>query len=308
MGLVLTNEGFNALLISKTNRLLAHMSRNVPPLTWFRSFEAAARTLSFTAAAEEIGLTQSAVSQQVKSLEQRLGVPLFIRKPRSLALTDEGRKLLPQVAAALGTLASATEFFDRHVDQSELTVASSVSVAQWCISPRLNDFLRDNVGIRVRLLSAVWPDDFHTRQADVEIRFGTAAQAGQNAVLLQPNRLIAVKSPQLKGELSELPLVETVGTSTGWNAWEKKYGAVGKPVIFADTYGLALQLAADGNGVTLISEFLISVALQSGVLEQVGDGSLDATEGYFLSFNPQVQGAAQFVDWIQETLAIPETL
>ena len=103
------------------------MTRSLPPLTWFRSFEATARTLSFTAAAEEVGLTQSAVSQQVKSLEQRLGVRLFIRKPRSLAMTDEGRKLLPQVAAALGTLAYATEAFDRQVDQNVLTIASSVS-------------------------------------------------------------------------------------------------------------------------------------------------------------------------------------
>lgn len=281
------------------------MSRSLPPLTWFRSFEAAARTLSFTAAAEEIGLTQSAVSQQVKSLELRLGVSLFIRKPRSLALTDEGRKLLPQVAAALGGLALATKTFDRGLDQNELTVASSVSVAQWCISPRLSDFLRHHAGIRVRLLSAVWPDDFQTRQADVEIRFGTAAQAGRDAISLQPNRLIAVKSPHLKGCLSELPLIETVGTSTGWNAWQKKYGPLSKPVMFADTYGLALQLAADGNGVTLISEFLISIALQSGVLEQVGDGSVEASEGYFLSFKPQAQGAAQFADWVQGAVALP---
>jgi len=281
------------------------MSRRIPPLTWFRSFEAAARTLSFTSAAEEIGLTQSAVSQQVKSLEQRLGVPLFIRKPRSLALTDEGRKLLPQVAIAIGTLASATASFDKQVDQNVLTVASSVSVAQWCISPRLNDFIQRNPGIRLRLLSAVWPDDFQTRQADVEIRFGTSAQAGHNAISLQPNRLIAVKSPRLKGSLSELPLIETVGTSTGWNAWQKKYGPVGKPVIFADTYGLALQLAADGNGVTLISEFLISIASRSRVLERVGDGAVDASEGYFLSFNPKAQGAAEFVDWVQELLAMP---
>ena len=281
------------------------MRRSTPPLTWFRSFEAAARTLSFTAAADEIGLTQSAVSQQVKSLEQRLGVPLFIRKPRSLALTDEGRKLLPQVSSAIGALASATEAFDSQVDVNVLTVATSVSVAQWCISPRLNEFVSRHPDIRLRLLSAVWPDDFQTRQADVEIRFGTAAQAGSDAISLQPNRLIAVKSPRLKGRLSELPLIETVGTSTGWNAWQTKYGAVGRPALFADTYGLALQLAADGNGVTLISEFLIAFALQSGILERVGAGSVDASEGYFLSFKPQAQGAAQFVDWVQRTVAIP---
>lgn len=284
------------------------MRRSLPPLTWFRSFEAAARTLSFTAAAEEIGLTQSAVSQQVKSLEMRLGVSLFRRNPRSLSLTDEGRKLLPQVASALGALASATETFDSSMDETVLTVAASVSVAQWCISPRLHEFISHNPGVRVRLLSAVWPDDFQTRQADVEIRFGNAAQAGKNAASLQPNRLVAVKSPKLKGDLSDLPLIETVGTSTGWGTWQEKYGPLNTPHVFADTYGLALQLAADGNGVTLISEFLLSTALERGALEKIGDGYVDASEGYYLSFNPQAQGAVQFVDWVQDTVAISARL
>ena len=279
------------------------MRRSTPPLTWFRSFEAAARNLSFTAAADEIGLTQSAVSQQVKSLEQRLGVPLFLRKPRSLALTDEGRKLLPQVAAALGSLASATEAFDRGIDTNVLTVATSVSVAQWCISPRLNDFTQRHPNVRVRLLSAVWPDDFQKSQADVEIRFGTAAQAGNDATSLAPNRLVAVKSPRLAGGLTDLPLIETVGTSTGWNAWQKKYGALGTPVLFADTYGLALQLAADGNGVTLISEFLAAKALRTGALEQISDGFIEAKEGYYLSFNEKADGASTFADWINKTMA-----
>lgn len=279
------------------------MRRSTPPLTWFRSFEAAARNLSFTAAADEIGLTQSAVSQQVKSLEARLGVPLFLRKPRSLALTDEGRKLLPQVAAALGSLASATEAFDRGIDANVLTVATSVSVAQWCISPRLNEFVQKKPNIRVRLLSAVWPDDFQRSQADVEIRFGTAAQAGDDATSLGPNRLIAVKSPRLEGGLSDLPLIETVGTSTGWNAWQQKYGAQSRPVLFADTYGLALQLATDGNGVTLISEFIAARALKTGVLEQISDGFIEAKEGYYLSFNEKADGASTFADWIKESVA-----
>lgn len=283
------------------------MRRSIPPLTWFRSFEASARNLSFTAAADEIGLTQSAVSQQVKSLELRLGVPLFLRKPRSLALTDEGRKLLPQVVAALGTLASATETFDRGIDTNVLTVATSVSVAQWCISPRLDDFVQNNPDIRVRLLSAVWPDDFQTRQADVEIRFGTATQAGNDATSLGPNRLVAVKSPRLKGDLTDLPLIETVGTSTGWNAWQKKYGALSKPIIFADTYGLALQLAADGNGVALVSEFLASRALRTGALEKISNGSIEAKEGYYLSFNAKADDAGTFADWIKDSLTDPKS-
>lgn len=281
------------------------MGRSTPPLTWFRSFEAAARTLSFTAAAEEIGLTQSAVSQQVKSLELRLGASLFIRKPRSLALTDDGRKLLPQVASALGTLASATETFDQEREENVLTVATSVSVAQWCISPRLSNFTQIYPELNVRLLSAVWPDDFHSRRADVEIRFGTAEQAGGNAVELLPNKLIAVKSPNLKGDLDKLPLIETVGTSTGWADWQSKYKARSrKPTLFADTYGLALQLAENGNGICLVSELLVTHGLSSGSLEIVSDGYLERAEGYFLSYATKADGAENFVDWLHRILEV----
>src|SRR6056300_740916 len=116
------------------------MAKSLPPLTWFRAFEAAARHLSFTAAANEIGMTQSAVSQQVKALETRLRVALFTRHARGLSLTDDGRRLLPQVTSSLGQLAAATESYDTGSPETLLTVASSISVIQWVISPNLRDF------------------------------------------------------------------------------------------------------------------------------------------------------------------------
>ncbi len=274
------------------------MSRNLPPLTWFRSFEAAARTLSFTTAAEEIGLTQSAVSQQVKSLELRLGIPLFIRKPRGLTLTDEGRKLLPHVGAAIATLAQATEPFETAVVPNLLTVATSVSVAQWLIAPSLPDFSKAHPEVRIRLLSAVWPDDFHASQADVEIRFGSKAQAGPKARVLLPNRLVPVKSPTLTGDPHAWPLIETVGTSGGWSAWQKTYGSTAQPSIYTDTYGLAMQLAADGNGVALVSELLARRAIDDGRLEPAFPGAISGTEGYFLRHQETSAAAAVFVDWL----------
>ena len=182
------------------------MAKSLPPLTWFRSFEAAARHLSFTAAAEEIGMTQSAVSQQVKSLEMRLRVPLFVRQPRGLALTDHGRRLLPEVGAPLEALAAATARFEAGPGTDLLTVATSVSVAQWVIAPHLPDFTARHPEIRARFLSAIWPDDFQSARADVEIRFGSLKQVGSDAELLLPNRLVALKSPGLSGALADLPL------------------------------------------------------------------------------------------------------
>lgn len=277
--------------------------RTLPPLTWFRSFEAAARTLSFTAAAEEIGLTQSAVSQQVKSLEIRLGVVLFLRRPRGLALTDEGRKLLPQVGAALETLARAAGSIDAGGARDVLTIATSVSVAQWVITPRLSAFRTRFPEMKMRLLSAVWPDDFHASSADVTIQFGSQSQARSGAILLEPNRQIAVKSPGLAAPLGALPLIETVGTSGGWEAWQAAHGDVARPKVFTDTYGMALQMAAYGHGVALVSELLTQHAMASGCVERAHPGSIDGREGYFLSTTENNSQAEAFAAWLFEMLS-----
>lgn len=278
------------------------MAKSLPPLTWFRAFEAAARHLSFTAAAQEIGLTQSAVSQHVKSLEMRLRVTLFVRRARGLSLTDEGRRLLPQVGAALETLAAAASSFDAAPTENLLTVATSVSVAQWVIAPQLPDFTARHPTARVRFLSAIWPDDFNTARADVEIRFGSEKQVGKNADLLKPNRLVALKSPQLVGDLDDLPLIEAVGTSDGWRAWAEKIGGEPHPVIFADSYGMALQMAAHDNGVALASELLATHALQTGLLARAHPASIPCQEGYFLSIDETKPIASQFRAWLLANL------
>ena len=279
------------------------MAKSLPPLTWFRAFEAAARHLSFTAAANEIGMTQSAVSQQVKSLEMRLGVALFTRQARGLSLTDDGRKLLPKVGAALETLAAATDTFDAGPSENLLTIATSDSVAQWIIAPYLTDFTEHYPNIRLRFLSAIWPDDFNTARADVEIRFGSEKQVGNNAIPLTPNRLIALKSPLLTGPLTELTLIETVATSDGWKAWNEKIGGDLKPKIFADSYGMALHMAVHGNGVALVSELLAEQGTQSGLLVPAHEASISAKEGFYLSVNETSATAVVFGEWFQARIA-----
>jgi len=278
------------------------MAKSLPPLTWFRSFEAAARHLSFTAAAEEIGLTQSAVSQQVKSLETRLGIELFTRRARGLSLTDDGRRLLPQVGAAMEQLSAATDIFDAGPGDDLLTIATSVSVAQWVIAPNLRKFTTNRPNTRLRFLSAIWPDDFHSARADVEIRFGSEKQVGKNAELLTPSRLIALKSPRLRGHLSDLPLIEAVGTSSGWSAWARAVGGNPQPEFFADSYGMALHLAMHGNGVALASELLAGHAISSDLLEPAHEASIPGQEGYYLSVKESNSAASEFRTWLLSIL------
>ncbi|MDC0604544.1 LysR family transcriptional regulator [Amylibacter sp.] len=278
------------------------MVKALPPLAWFRAFESAARRLSFTAAAEEIGMTQSAVSQHVKSLETSLGVALFIRRPRGLSLTDDGRKLLPQVSSALETLTVAARNFDTVPSKNVLTVAASVSIAQWLISPRLNEFTNKNPEINIRFLSTIWPDDFHTVRADVEIPFGSQKQFGRNATRLEPSGLVALKSPKFSGNIESSTLIESVGTSDGWKLWAESVGGNPMPKIFVDSYGAAMNLAINGNGIALVSNILAQDAIRSGKLIMADKTLLTCNEGYYLRFNDKNLLAKQFHDWLINSL------
>ena len=278
------------------------MVKALPPLAWFRAFESAARRLSFTAAAEEIGMTQSAVSQHVKSLEASLGVALFIRRPRGLSLTDDGRKLLPQVSSALETLTVAACNFDTVPSKNVLTVAASVSIAQWLISPRLNEFTNKNPEINIRFLSTIWPDDFHTVRADVEIPFGSQKQFGRNATRLEPSGLVALKSPKFSGNIKSSTLIESVGTSDGWKLWAESVGGNPLPKIFVDSYGAAMNLAINGNGIALVSNILAQDAIRSGKLIMADKTLLTCNEGYYLRYNDKNLLAKQFHDWLINSL------
>lgn len=279
------------------------MAKTLPPLTWFRSFEAAARRLSSTAAADEIGLTQSAVSQQIRALETRLGVVLFHRHARGLSLTDEGRKLLPQVEAALEMLETAASPYLTEEKARHITIAASISIIEWVIAPALPTFHAQHPETSVRFVSTIWPDEYAATRADVEIRFGSAKQVGKDAVALQPNRLVLVKSPALAGV--PVPLIESVGTSDSWSTWAEATGqTVGTPSYFVDSYGLALQMAASGNGVALVNQLIAAHALRSGQVVMASDVSAPATEGYFLAVQRRSAKIDAFTGWFSGLLRV----
>ena len=282
------------------------MAQSLPPLGWFRSFECAAQHQSFTAAAEELGLTQSAVSQQIRLLESRLGCRLFDRKPRGISLTDDGRKLLPEITRAIDALRSATQPYEQ--TQTEiLTIATSVSVAQWFLAPRISDFLQLWPKLDVRLLTTVWPDGL-ADSADVQIRFG--ANEGQPA--LGHNRLVLVASPQLlaaeqlpltDAAFQSYPLIQAVGTTDTWNnlAHQFELGSNHPATRFVDSHGLAVDLARFGAGIALTSELIAAPLLANGELVMVSKLTPDAADGYYINVltGIKTEPAHQFVSWLK---------
>lgn len=283
------------------------MKKPLPPITWFRAFDATARHLSFTLAAQELGFTQSAISQNVRALEEKLGTPLFIRGHRSLNLTEAGRLLVPDVAAAMAQLEQATARFLPPTSGPKLTVATSVSIAQWIIAPRLRGFLDAHPGYALQISTTIWPDDFASTNADIEIRFGSKDVVGADAILLEPSTLHAVASPEVAARfdvqnLQEQTLIQPVGISTSWRDLAKKADNNQAPdaQVLVDTHGLAADLAVSSAGVALTHSQITQAPLSDGRLVELPLPSLPAEEGYYLARrtdrHPEMQNA--FVTWM----------
>ena len=284
------------------------MPRQMPPLPWFRAFEAAARHLNFTAASEELGLTQSAVSQHVRSLEQRFGLKLFHRHARGISLTDEGRRLFPDVSRAIDTLSSLSQAYDNRADGRLLTIAASVSIIQWHLAPGLAAFRRLCPEIAIRFINTTWPDEFNVKLADVEVRFGAATLVGKDAVRLQPDELIVVAAPGLAaaiGRLAGRPLIEVVGTSDSWAHWSRHTGVEtpSEPSLQVDSHGLAVDLARRGAGIALTSSLIAGPSLREGALVRIDAPSAPSIDGYHLAVNSRENPSARaFADWLVESV------
>ena len=290
------------------------MKKPLPPLTWFRAFDATARHLSFTRAAQELGFTQSAISQNVRALEDKLGAPLFVRGHRALSLTAAGRLLVSDVAAAMERLEQATERFLPNVTRPKLTIAASVSVAQWIIAPRLPAFVADNPDIALQISTTIWPDDFAATNADIEIRFGSKAVVGKGAELLEPSMLHAVASPAVasklpdtldRNTLSQHCLIQPIGISTGWSEMvkDRRTHVPIEAQVFVDTHSLAVDLALSGTGIALTHTQITKSALDSGQLVEIPLRPIAAEEGYYLARRTTLfpDAQARFVEWLLRT-------
>lgn len=289
------------------------MTRSLPPLGWFRAFECAARLQSFTAAADELGMTQSAVSQQIRALESRLGCRLFDRKHRGIGLTDDGRKLLPDITRAINAIHSATAPFDMPSDSSVLTVATSVSVAQWYLAPAMHKFMQGNPGIKIRLLTSVWPDEI-SDATDIQIRFGPITNSVQ---VLGSNQLVLVAAASLFGKnkivltddhLKKHPVIQAVGTSDTWANSAEKFGlsTTSQPSLYVDSHGLAVDFARSGSGIALTSELIATPSLIDGSLIRVHPLSIAAKDGYSITITTdhRTDNANLFVQWLLEQIQL----
>ena len=291
------------------------MAQATPPLNWLRAFECAARHLNFTAAARELNLTQSAISQHVRSLETRLGTVLFVRKARGLAMTDSGRRLLASVAPAMADLAAATAMFMPQRAGDSLKIACSWSFSLTWLSSRLGKFIESYPGTRVQVIGTLWPDDNRQIDADIEIRYGSRELAGDGAELLFEDQVLPVCAPGKPGQdatvetMYQSGLIHTVGSSDTWYTWAKHLN-LKLPDSFTcsvDSYSVALELARNGVGVALISRVIVEDSLRSGELVMPVNLVAPAIDNHYLAINTEVGGNSiikHFTDWLRHEISI----
>lgn len=285
------------------------MSRNLPPLNALRAFEAAGRHQSFSRAAEELGVSHSAISRHVRGLEDRLNVQLFRDLPRGVALSPDGAAYLAQVSTALEAIADATEALSER-PKGTVTVNSEPLFATKWLVPRLGAFARSYPEIDVRLEASRHLADVARYEADLAIRFVHPGGVYPGSELISDAPLYPFAAPGLvdlplstPADLLNYPLLRdrTGGT---WNVWFEKAGDVDRQDVPQFTWRmssvLAVEAAIAGQGVLLVSTEVVANEVAAGRLVRVSDIGFHEG-GYYLI---RTQGVLRrkpvriFRDWL----------
>jgi LysR family glycine cleavage system transcriptional activator len=290
----------------------------LPSLDTLRIFAVAARHVSFTRAADELHLTQSAVSHRVRALEEELGVVLFDRLTRRLELTRAGQTLARSVDQAVAEIARAIAGLDRTGDAQRLTVTVGPSVASRLLIPRLPQFHAQNSDIELQLISDPRLFDLRRAGIDLAIRFGRGSYPGYAVTELMPDFVFPVCSPRFIARhgpvatieaLLELPLLhdsstESEGSGSDWRSW---LDHLGRPDLvcrggqrFSDA-GLVIEAAAGCLGIALARASLVSDHMASGTLICPLRLVAPTTFAYYLVGLPEAASLAKvicFRDWL----------
>ena len=266
--------------------------KSLPPLNWLRTFEVSARSLNFTKAAHELHLTQGAVSQQIRLLEGHLGVALFTRLPRGLALTDEGMSYLPVVQDSISRLAAATNELFNQDQRTPVKIRGSLSFFVHWLAPKLTEFHRLYPNIDIRYISSLWVKDSEADD-DFEIRWGNGQWPGYVSQRLSWDSLFPVCSPELidrlplatTSDLSEHTLLHVLGYEEGWGYWLSMVNDVEVDPsrgMQLDTLLASLRLAELGVGVALARSSMVEDMLADGRLVEPFDLRIPASESFYL--------------------------
>ena len=296
------------------------MARQLPPLNGLKAFEAAARHLSFTLAAEELFVTQAAISHQVKGLEDILGEPLFRRINRGLLLSEAGQTLFPAVRDGLDTMAAAVRQLSDNSRTGYLTVSTLDSIASAWLVPRLGNFRERHPDLDVRLTMGDALVDFTRDEVDLAIRYGRGDWPGCKIQFLMSEEIFPVASPDMikngppinhPRDLLQYTLLHDI-MPEGWHEWfiaNDVADVTTKGGIHIEHSHIIVQAAMAGQGIALGRSVLVRDALATGRLVRLFDGSVKIGYGYYIAGapgtwdNPRIKAMRT---WLEEEAALTQ--
>lgn len=290
------------------------MRPRLPPLNNLKAFEAAARHESFTRAAEELCVTQGAVSQQVKALEEGLGIKLFNRERQRLVITEAGRDYLTVVRDALDRIAVGTERLLQRQNAGVLTVSTSPDFAAKWLVHRLGHFAEAHSGIDLRVSATLHHVDFAREEVDLAVRHGDGNWPGLDAVQLSAEQLFTVCSPKLlsgrrrlgkPADILKFPLIH-LDSRADWTHWLRAAGVDEGAVTHGPVLNRAsmvIDAAINGQGVSLARTTLAAWDLITGRLVRPFPDSLPLSKTYWIICPKATSGVPKIVTFRNWLLA-----
>ncbi len=291
------------------------MNKKLPPLNALKAFESAARHLNFTKAAEDLFVTQAAVSHQIKLLEDFLGIKLFHRKNRLLELTETGLQYFEEIKPLLDKIASATEKVKLKASRQILSISTTPSFGMHWLVPRLNDFHQRFPDIEVRLTTMPQDEGLFGKDTDVAIYYGNGNWNNLEAIELVKARIMLLASPDY---LKENPITEPkdlagknlihVCSYTKWNQMvdHLNLGNVNTEIgpMFSTT-SMGIQAAKHGQGVVVANRMLAQDEIEAGTVVEPFSTDVYDEKAFYVVYPPQMaqsEKVKHFVNWITEEI------
>lgn len=267
-----------------------------PSMSLLLAFEAAARHESYTRAAEELSLTQSAVSRQVQALENSLGLRLFRREGRHVQLTDVGRLYHREVAEALGQIRGATlQALAFQSGTGTLRLATLPTFGSKWLLPRLHLFYQAHPGMLVHIHSRIEPIDFDTSEIDAAIGVGVGQVPGLTCHRLQAEELVVIHEPGLALDpagVAEQVLLNVANNPHAWPEWFSHHGLPHRAMRLGPSFELTshlVQAVRAGIGIGLVPRVLVEEELASAVVRSIGE-AFASRRSYYLIYPPRNEG------------------
>jgi len=287
---------------------------SLPSLNALAAFEAAARHLSLTKAAEELNVTTGAISKQVRMLEDELGNPLFVRRHRALELTREGETLAGALREGFERVSTAFRQVKASGGQASVTIGSTMAMAHLWLIPRMSAFWSSHQDIVVDHVISDHPHGLDRPDIDLRLRYGNGEWPEEQSAKLYDDRILPLVSPDFAREhpvetiddLSKLQLLSVEGIEWDWTTWADFFEELGYRhkalnIRRFNSHVIALQAARSGQGVVLGWSSQAAPLLESGDLVPLGTAEIAAPQSYFVTWSarrPLSRQAAILRDWL----------